>query len=132
MPIITFCEECGKEIKMPPSQYKRAKQHFCSRKCHMKNMNRELNPKRMTLEVREKLSDIKRKKNVSLSPDTYEKTLGRHTHRIMAEQKIGRPLHPGEVVHHIDGDKHNNAPDNLMVFESQAEHARWHKLNERG
>ena len=98
----------------------------------MKNMNRELNPKRMTLEVREKLSDIKRKKNVSLSPDTYEKTLGRHTHRIMAEQKIGRPLHPGEVVHHIDGDKHNNAPDNLMVFESQAEHARWHKLNERG
>lgn len=27
---------------------------------------------------------------------------------------------------YIDGNKHNNDPDNLMVFESQAEHARHH------
>lgn len=44
----------------------------------------------------------------------HRKTNGRHTHRI-----LGRP---GEVVHHINGDKR---PENL-----QAEHARWHKEKE--
>ena len=125
MPIKTVCEECGKEITMPPSQYKRAKRHFCSRKCHMQHMNRELNSTRMTPEVRKKMSET-RKATTSLLPRSYEKTLGRHTHRIVAEQKIGRPLREGEVVHHIDGDRHNNAPENLMVFESQAKHAQWH------
>ena len=32
---------------------------------------------------------------------------------------LGRPLLPGEVVHHINGD---NRPENLRVFSSQAEH----------
>ena len=130
MPVITYCEECGKKISMPPSQYERSKRHFCSRRCHMKHMNRELNPTRMTPETRKKLS-IARKEKLSLGSQSYEKTLGRHTHRIVAEQKIGRPLRKGEVVHHIDGNKHNNEPENLMVFRSQADHARWHKEHER-
>lgn len=49
-----------------------------------------------------------------------------YEHVIVAEKKIGRPLRPGEVVHHIDGDKRNNAPSNLEVLASQAEHARLH------
>ena len=63
---------------------------------------------------------------------TYTKDHGRHEHRSAAEQILGRPLLPGEVVHHIDGDKKNNAPENLMVFPSQAEHARWHMLHRYG
>ena len=41
---------------------------------------------------------------------------GRMVHRVRAEILIGRPLAPDEVVHHIDGDKLNNSPENLLVM----------------
>lgn len=62
---------------------------------------------------------------------TYRKYHGVHEHRVVAAIKIGRPLRKGEVVHHIDGDKRNNAPDNLEVLPSQAEHARLHSTKNR-
>jgi hypothetical protein len=37
-------------------------------------------------------------------------------HRLVMSRKLGRPLHPGENVHHIDGDRTNNAPYNLEVW----------------
>jgi hypothetical protein len=43
-------------------------------------------------------------------------------HRLVAEQILGRYLQPQEVVHHKDGDKQNNNPDNLEVFGTNAEH----------
>ena len=46
-------------------------------------------------------------------------------HRVVAEEMLGRALLPGEIVHHKDGDKWNNAPENLEVM-TQAEHARIH------
>jgi len=57
----------------------------------------------------------------------YVKLNGRHMHRVIAEQKLGRPLEPGEIVHHKDGDKWNNDPENLEVM-TQAEHVRLHTL----
>lgn len=47
-------------------------------------------------------------------------------HIIVAEKKLGRPIKEEEAVHHIDGNKLNNSPDNLMVFATKAEHALFH------
>lgn len=43
-------------------------------------------------------------------------------HRIRMHQKLGRPLLPTEVVHHIDGNPRNNDPSNLELFATNGEH----------
>ncbi len=40
-------------------------------------------------------------------------------HRYVMERHLGRGLHPGETVHHIDGDRQNNALSNLELFTSR-------------
>lgn len=53
-----------------------------------------------------------------------------YEHRLVAERKLGRRLSSGEIVHHIDGRKRNNSPDNLEVFPSRWHHNAHHrKLN---
>jgi hypothetical protein len=56
---------------------------------------------------------------------SYRKVGQRHEHRTVAEEKLGRPLRKGEIVHHEDDNKRNNDPDNLEVM-TQAEHMRLH------
>ena len=144
------CDYCGKEFEKYPSRV--TAHNFCSKKClgdfssksknpngyaalkdysgqseNMKQLNSKLNPTRMTEETKRKLRSARLGTGAG---KTYEKTYGRHTHRVVAEQMLGRPLKPGEVVHHIDGNKRNNVPENLKVFSSQAEHAKWHKEHE--
>ena len=47
-------------------------------------------------------------------------------YRKIAEEKIGRKLEKGEIVHHLDGDSCNNDPDNLFVCKDQSEHQLLH------
>ncbi|MFA5379442.1 MAG: HNH endonuclease [Dehalococcoidia bacterium] len=50
-----------------------------------------------------------------------------YEHRLVAEQKIGRPLIKGEMIHHIDGNAGNNHPDNLEVVSSHEAHRLLHR-----
>ena len=49
-----------------------------------------------------------------------------YEHVLAAEQKLGRYLKDGETVHHIDGNKKNNNPDNLIVFATGNDHNAFH------
>lgn len=51
-------------------------------------------------------------------------------HRFVMSQHLGRPLTAQEVVHHIDGDKLNNAIENLELFAENRLHLK-HELTGR-
>lgn len=122
------CAYCGKEMYRPPSQRKRTNEGFCSVACRSAKLNPEKNKSLMTDEVRAKLRAARLDTGEGKS---YPKFYGRHEHRIVAERILGRPLKPGEVVHHIDRNKRNNNPENLMVFPSQTAHVLWHKEHDK-
>ncbi len=56
--------------------------------------------------------------------------LWRQEHVVIAEMMIGRALEKDEVVHHRNGQKRDNRPDNLQVV-TKSEHAHIHQMAER-
>lgn len=130
------CDWCGKDY----TSYQCGKNfHFCSIECRrlagklvasgFSEETRRKAGERITWynqnvfnhgEYRERQADALRGKGSG-----YVKDHGVHKHRLIAEEMLGRSLKPGEIVHHIDGDKGNNDPSNLIVM-TQSEHIREH------
>ena len=50
-----------------------------------------------------------------------------YEHRVVAEQKVGRRLKKGEQVHHVNGDKTDNRPENLEVTATIRHHRAHHR-----
>lgn len=55
-----------------------------------------------------------------------------YEHRHVMAEKIGRPLEPGEIVHHINGNKQDNRPENLELVAGHAEHFVRHRKADKG
>ena len=121
---LTTCANCGKEFEPNRAQwsnYTRGinKNMFCSIECVGEFYSGENN------------HNWKGRK--SIDERGYVRILlgGRgcykYEHRIVMEKKLGRELKPNEDVHHINGNKQDNRPENLMLL-SDSEHSRHHAV----
>lgn len=54
-----------------------------------------------------------------------------YEHRYIVEKRLNRKLLPDEVVHHLDGNRQNNNPANLIVV-SKNDHIRLHMWIDNG
>lgn len=139
MPLMNLvCDLCGKHYT---SRQCGKHHHFCSIECRRKagkmvddsfrESVREAKSKQfaemnLTLMLEPQYVEKRRQTLKDKRPTQgYTKFHGRHEHRVVAEQKIGRKLKRGEIVHHIDGNKSNNHPDNLEVM-THSQHMKLH------
>ena len=47
-------------------------------------------------------------------------------HIVICEKALGKRLPKGAQIHHVDGDKSNNTPSNLVICQDQAYHSLLH------
>ena len=113
------CDNCGNVFNKPTNKI--TKVNFCCRDC----MDR-YNSERFS-NYNETENPMNAKDRVGKDVHTYSKQLGEPEHRKIMRIKLGRELRDDEVIHHIDGNRYNNKPNNLAVM-TRSEHTRLHML----
>lgn len=139
-PILKECSNCGHSFFYTGSHGNRNRNFFCCYACYIEYKTKKVRVKcdQCGIEFLKKRSDVQRTDHNYCSPGcslAYRQKQGETSwnhrvdgvivHRRIAEEKIGRKLQPGEVVHHIDGNHFNNDPENIAVL-SKSEHSQIH------
>ena len=121
---ITKCSECGKDVwvrwDLAQNKDLSAENFVCNSCIHSTTAKKYLHTK----EAEDKAAQSRYK---NCNECRYHKKNGKYEHRAIMEEHIGRKLSKNEIVHHKDGNKHNNDIDNLQVM-SRQEHSRMHRL----
>lgn len=104
------CLNCSSDFLRATWDVKRGRTKFCSRNCSFKYHKGE----NSNTYKGGWTSSHGYKKQMVEGKEVYE-------HRMVVERGLGRKLESHEDVHHIDGNKLNNDPNNLVVL-SKREH----------
>ena len=88
------CERCGEPMEWKKTMPVR----FCSKKC------------------RALPAGAQRRNNTGYMEIKTTNGAWRLEHRVVMEEKLGRPLAPRENVHHINGQRDDNRPENLELW----------------
>lgn len=115
-----FCEYCGNEFIAS----KHLSGKYCSHKCYLADrVGKHFPRKNKAKERKPRLIPWQIKSGEWYIKDEDGKRM--RYHKYLGEKMIGRKLNKDELVHHIDGDHHNNKEDNLKVI-TRGEHNKFH------
>lgn len=120
------CETCGKDVAKYVEPFKQRggeyTQQYCNRTCA--GIGRRGKPRGTgrivtrgyVLVYSPDHPDVKNKKRKYVLE-----------HRLVMENKLGRTLKPGEVIHHKNENTKDNRIQNLQLFANNAEHKKHHE-----
>jgi hypothetical protein len=122
---IVICDNCKEEFEFKNSSYwlNHSKHYFCNRDCYYEWRKDKTNhPHWQGGEV--KMLGYVVIKTIG---HPYGNELGYvKRSRLVMEEYMGRYLLPDEAVHHINKDREDDSIENLMYFENNSTHMKYH------